>query len=204
MQNITTPQCDHCPKKTEHPTKHRTTVLHTDHTTHRTTVLSTDHTTHRTAVLPTDHTTHRTTVLPTDNTTHRTTVLPTDHTTHRTTVLPTDNTTHRTTVLPTDHTSHRTTVLPTNRTTQRPSPPPKPTEYIVVNLAGEVCLRIKAIIKVMVHFPKIETITFPSPPITEVSGSCNDDIARLSLKDPKRELYLIFKEVWRAQTGGGV
>ncbi|XP_040202954.1 uncharacterized protein LOC120933680 [Rana temporaria] len=57
MQNITTLQCDNCPKDTKHPTTHRTTVLPTDHTTHRTTVLPTDHPTHRTTVLPTDHTT---------------------------------------------------------------------------------------------------------------------------------------------------
>ncbi|XP_077327832.1 uncharacterized protein LOC143962429 [Lithobates pipiens] len=33
MQNITTPQCDNCPKKTEHHPTHRTTVLPTDQTT---------------------------------------------------------------------------------------------------------------------------------------------------------------------------
>ncbi|XP_077327002.1 proteinase-activated receptor 1-like [Lithobates pipiens] len=45
MQNITTPQCDHCPKKTKHRTTHRTTVLPTNQTTHHTTVLPTDQTT---------------------------------------------------------------------------------------------------------------------------------------------------------------
>ncbi|XP_077327831.1 uncharacterized protein LOC143962428 [Lithobates pipiens] len=33
MQNITTPQCDNCPKKTKHHPTHRTTVLPTDQTT---------------------------------------------------------------------------------------------------------------------------------------------------------------------------
>ncbi|XP_040202957.1 uncharacterized protein LOC120933683 isoform X2 [Rana temporaria] len=109
MQNITTPQCDHCPKKTEHPTTHHTTVLSTDHT------------------------------------------------------------------------------------TQEPSPPPKPIEYIVVNLAGEVCLRIKGIFKIMRNTTEIRYITFPSPPIPEVLGFCHGK-AQLFLKFPEAELYLTFVE----------
>lgn len=47
-------------------------------------------------------------------------------------------------------------------------------------------------------------MTIPSPPITEAIAICEDGIAELILAFPEGDLSLVFIEVWRTQTGGGV
>ncbi|XP_077326996.1 uncharacterized protein LOC143961561 [Lithobates pipiens] len=89
---------------------------------------------------------------------------------------------------------YMTTVLRTDHTTQGPSPPPSPTEYILIRESGEVYLRIKATFIVILNITKIRNVTIPSPPITEAHGRCDNDLVGLTFIFPGGGLWLKFRK----------
>ncbi|XP_077326991.1 proteinase-activated receptor 1-like isoform X2 [Lithobates pipiens] len=89
---------------------------------------------------------------------------------------------------------YMTTVLRTDHTTQGPSPPPSPTEYILIGESEEVYLRIKATFIVILNITEIRNVTILSPSITEAHGWCDNNFVDLAFIFPGGELWLEFRK----------
>ncbi|MEE6527346.1 hypothetical protein FKM82_028659, partial [Ascaphus truei] len=106
---------------------------------------------------------------------------------------------HYTTPTPTNHTTAHTnhTTTPTNHTTPHyTTAMPLPFDYTVNGTAGP-CLRVRAILEVTFNGTEGKEITVPIPPVpaTKPSGKCSNDSAELTLKFPRGELSLTFRQV---------